>query len=78
MILILLLTNVLVDARFGGVSKIGRERRNCILYDLPSKTFCDKKYPNRVSAKAYYTLRTEMAILYITIIIGILLVSTYC
>ncbi len=73
--ILFLLTNVHVNARFRSTTKLARERRNCILDDLPSKQLCDKKYPNRVSAKTYRTIQTEMAGLYITIILSILFVT---
>ena len=75
--ILFLLTNVSVNARFRSTTKLARERRNCILYDLPSKQFCDQKYPNRVTAKTYREIQADMAGLYITIILSILFVTIY-
>jgi len=75
---LLLLINNSVDARFRTTTKPSKEKRDCILYNYPSQAFCDIIYPDRISAKTYIKVQTDMAIIYLTIIISILALSTCC
>jgi hypothetical protein len=75
---IILLINNPVDARFHITTNPNKEKRDCILYNYPSQAFCDIKYSNRISAKAYIKVQTNLAIIYLIILISILALSVCC
>jgi len=76
--LLLLLNNNPVESRFLGPSRQVVHRRNCILYNSPSKEYCDKKFPNRISAKKYREMQSDMGFSYIFIIAAFVIIGTIC
>jgi len=81
LIVILLLINPSpVEARFLGLYSSRRrvKRRNCILYNSPTKEICDKKFPNRISAKAYRKYEEDQGSFITIFLIMFLIISLIC
>ena len=78
LIIILLLVNPSpVEARSLGLYSSRRrvKRRNCILYNSPTKEICDKKFPNRISAEAYRKYEKDQGLIYLIFIIIFLIIN---
>jgi len=68
--------NLPVDGRFPIMNhKNKRAKRNCILYNEPSKEICDKKYPNRLSAEEYAQFHQDLGLCWMIMMVGMLIIS---
>ena len=69
-----------IQTRFTTLScgKQNKERRDCILYDYPSRAACDIKFPNRMTAEEYTQFNIDIAIGWLIMMIGILSISFTC
>ena len=65
----------LTNARLYSLSTRSTMRRDCILYDYPTKEFCNDKFPTRVTAKVYRERQEDLAFTYIMVMAIILITA---
>ena len=76
LITIILLTSP-SESRFTNLrcGKRNQERRDCILYDKPSKENCDTNFPNRMTIKEYKEFNRDIGIGWLIMMLGILTIN---